>query len=295
MKILLIGGSGQLGGDLLRNNADHEIVAPPRAQLDVEKSADVQRMMLRFEPELVINCAAFHRVPLCETEPEQAFRTNCIAVRDLARLCLEKDVTLVTFSSDYVFGGEQNKPYEESSCPNPLQIYGITRLAGEHAARSVAPNHTIIVRTCGLYGVGGSRSKDGNFVDQRVADAARQSELEMSCEQIVGPTSTNDLSQAVLQLIEHPRRKPGVYHLVNEGECSWYEFTEAIFEALKHFGLLMKDVTVRPVDRKGLSGQMRRPLYSVLANTRASALGIRLPPWRDALYRYVRAKYAEIS
>lgn len=293
MKILLIGGSGQLGGDLLRNNVDHEILAPQRAQMDVERPVDVERMIRRFEPELLINCAAYHRVPSCETEPEQAFRTNCIAVRDLARLCRDRDIGLVTFSSDYVFGGERNKPYEESSCPNPLQIYGITRLAGEHAARSVAPEHAIIVRTCGLYGVGGSRSKNGNFVDQRVADAARISELEMSCEQIVAPTSTSDLSKAVLQLIEHPSREPGIYHLVNEGECSWYEFTKAIFEALEQFQVLDNAVKVRPVNRNGLSGQMRRPLYSVLANTRASAIGIRLPPWRDALYRYLQTKYAK--
>lgn len=295
MKILLIGGNGQLGSDLLRNNVDHEILAPPRAKMDVERPADVERIMHRFEPELVINCAAFHRVPLCETEPEQAFRTNCVAVRDLARLCRDRDIGLVTFSSDYVFGGEQTRPYEESACPHPVQVYGITRLAGEHAARSVAPEHAIIVRTCGLYGVGGSRSKNGNFVDQRVADAARVSEIEMSCEQIVGPTSTNDLSKAVWQLIQHPLRESGIYHLVNEGECSWYEFTRAIFEALEELKVLDKDVKVRPVNRNGLSGQMRRPLYSVLANTRAGAMGIRLPPWRDALYRYLQIKYAETS
>jgi dTDP-4-dehydrorhamnose reductase len=107
----------------------------------------------------------------------------------------------------------------------------------------------------------------------------------MGCDQIVAPTNTDDLSKAVLQFIEHPRLTAGIYHLVNEGECSWYEFTKAIYDVM---GLNME---VKPVDRGGLSGAMRRPLYSVLANTKAKELGISLPHWRDGLERYLHNKY----
>jgi dTDP-4-dehydrorhamnose reductase len=284
MKILLIGRTGQLGGDLLRNGAGHEIVAPERAELDIVRPEQIRRAIEQHRPQLVINCAAFHNVPLCEEQPEQAFRINCTAVRDLAAACRESDVRLITFSSDYVFGGDAKRrtPYGEEDLPRPLQVYGISRLAGEHAALSSAPEHAVVIRTCGLYGSSGARSKGGNFVDGRVADGRAGKTIEMAMEQTVAPTSTADLSKAVLALAAQARLAPGIYHLVNEGECSWYELTAAIVEVLR------LPAKVVPVDRGGVSGRMRRPLYSVLANDKARRLGITLAPWRDALERYLR-------
>ena len=233
----------------------------------------------------MINTAAFHNVPLCEEQPEQAFRVNCVATRDLAQACLAHDARLMTFSTDYVFSGEKRTPYRENDCPAPLQIYGITRLAGEAAAMAVAPEQTVVVRTCGLYGRSGSASKGGNFVDNRVTDGRRGTATDMSCDQTVCPTSTHDLSKAIYELIAHHAWSAGIYHLVNEGECTWFEFTKAIYEYLNI------KTEVRPADRGGRTGAMRRPLYSALANTRAHALGITLPPWRDALRCYLKAKY----
>jgi dTDP-4-dehydrorhamnose reductase len=286
MRILLIGRSGQLGGDLLRQQRGHEIAAPGRSELDITHAEQVREAIGRHRPELVINCAAFHNVPLCEQKPEQAFLVNCVAVWNLAASCREAGARLVTFSSDYVFGGDRREPWGEDDAPHPLQVYGISRLAGEHAALSAAPGHAVVVRTCGLYGESGARSKGGNFVDGRVADLRAGRAIEMASEQIVAPTSTEDLSKAVLALSAHPSLRPGIYHLVNEGQCSWYELTVAIAEIL---GIPAR---ITPVDRQGLSGAMRRPLYSVLANRKARALGIVLPPWRDALERYLRRKYA---
>lgn len=284
MRFLLIGRTGQLGGDLLRHGAAHRFDAPDRAELDVTRPDQVRAALARYRPDLVINCAAFHNVPLCESQPEDAFRVNCVAVRDLATLCREVGVRLVTFSSDYVFGGDKREPYLEGDLPGPLQIYGISRLAGEHAALSAAPE-AVVIRTCGLYGESGARAKGGNFVDGRVADARAGKTIEMAMEQTIAPTSTEDLSQAVLKLAVHPSLTGGIYHLVNEGQCTWYEFTTAIVETI---GLR---TPVVPVDRGGRTGSMRRPLYSVLSNTRAKALGVVLPPWRDALRRYLGRKY----
>ncbi len=286
MKTLLIGRTGQLGGDLVRLNRDLDLVAPGRGELDITQPAQIAAAMARHRPGLVINCAAFHNVPLCEERPEEAFRVNCVAVRDLAVACREAGARFVTFSSDYVFGGDRRTPYGEDDLPGPVQMYGITRLAGENAALAAAPEHAIVVRTCGLYGASGARSKGGNFVDGRVADARAGKTIEMAMEQTVAPTSTDDLAKAVLALVQAPGAAPGIYHLVNEGQCTWYELTRAIVDIL---GLQAK---VIPVDRGGRTGSMRRPLYSVLANNKARGLGIVLPPWRDALQRYLGRKHA---
>lgn len=287
MKVLLLGARGQLGTDLRLAGAAHEIIAPAREALDVTDAGAMRGVIAAARPDVVINCTAFHHVPLCETEPERAFRVNVVAVRDLAAACAERGVRLVTFSSDYVFGGEQATPYTEDAVPHPLQLYGITRLAGEHAALAAAPEHAVIVRTCGLYGSAGAASKGGNFVDNRVAEARAGLDLEMASEQVVSPTSTHDLAAAVWQLLEAPALAPGVYHLVNEGACSWFEFAQAIFAIMKATG------TVRPVDRGARTGAMRRPRYSALANVRARVLGVTLRPWREALADYLRATHLE--
>jgi dTDP-4-dehydrorhamnose reductase len=287
MRILLIGRTGQLGGDIIRNNTGHELIAPERETLDLQRPDQVRAALSSHAPDLVINCAAFHNVPRCEQEPELAFRVNCVAMRDLAEACRDADVRLLTFSSDYVFGGEKTEPYGEDDLPRPVQIYGITRLAGELAVCATAPRHATIVRTCGLYGRSGARSKGGNFVDGRITDARSGKRIEMSCEQVVAPTSTHDLSLAVLALVAHPQLGTGIYHLVNSGACSWYEFT---LEILRLAGASPEVVAV---DLGGRSGPMRRPLYSVLANRRAAALGVELRPWREALADYIRSKYPD--
>jgi dTDP-4-dehydrorhamnose reductase len=287
IRILLIGATGQLGGDLVRNNPGHELLAPTREELDLERPLEISAAVRHFHPSVVINCAAFHNVPKCEEEPERAFRVNCVAVRDLAAACEANRATLVTLSSDYVFGGERSVPWREDDPPSPLQIYGITRLAGENAARAASPR-AVVIRTCGLYGRSGARSKGGNFVDGRVQDALQGKRIEMASEQIVAPTSTDDLSRAVYALLANPKTEPGIYHLVNEGQCSWYEFTREIV------ALIRSDCEVVPVDRGGRTGAMRRPLYSVLDNIRARKLGVTLPHWRDALARYLRSKYPDL-
>jgi dTDP-4-dehydrorhamnose reductase len=169
-----------------------------------------------------------------------------------------------------------------------LQVYGITRLAGEHAALAEAPRQALVIRTCGLYGVSGAQSKGGNFVDKRIAEARQSRRMEMGNDQTVSPTASHELSLAVLQLLDR-EPAPGIYHLVCEGECTWFEFTREIVATAK------LECEVVPVDRGGRSGDMRRPLYSVLANTRARALGIVLPHWRDALRAYLSRRQAGLD
>lgn len=285
MKILLIGKTGQLGSDIIRNNRKHEIYAPDRNELDLNNSTAIDDTIGKFKPEVVINTAAFHNVLLCEKEYDTAFKVNCIAVRNLASLCKKAGSLLVSFSSDYVFNGSKMSAYFEDDSVQPLQVYGITRAAGEFIATSTAPDNAIVVRTCGLYGISGAVSKGGNFVDKRINDAKNNKRIEVSSEQIVSPTYTKDLSLAVLKLIEQPKLECGIYHLVNEGFCSWYDFTKAIYEIM---GL---NVELVPVNRNGMDNGMRRPFYSALANTKAKRMGIVLPRWEDALKRYLQEKY----
>ncbi len=251
----------------------------------LQQPAGAAALIRSMRPDAVINCAAFHNVPKCEEEGAQAFLVNCIAVRDLAVACAETGAWFFTFSSDYVFGGERSVPWAEDDRPFPLQVYGITRVAGEYAALSAAPGRAVVIRTCGLYGRAGARSKGGNFVDGRVADARAGKRIEMVCEQVIAPTATDDLSRAVFSLLAHPQLAPGLYHLVNEGACSWYEFTREIVR------LSGASTEVVPVDRGGVTGSFRRPLYSVLGNNKARALGITMRPWQYALADYIRAKY----
>jgi dTDP-4-dehydrorhamnose reductase len=283
MRILLIGATGQLGSDLIRNNPGHHIVAPTKTELDVTHSAMVAAAIRDSSPDWVINTAAFHNVPLCEKQPDKAFHVNCVAVRDLAVACKSHSARLMTFSTDYVFNGKHQKPYREDDRAEPLQIYGISKLAGEFAAQAAAGDCVFIVRTCGLYGRSGAASKGGNFVDNRLKDARVLTALDMASEQTICPTSTEDLSTAVFDLIAQSSLETGIYHLINEGQCTWYEFTKAIYEYMDVKTL------VRPIDRGGGANSVRRPLYSALANTRARSLGIALPPWQDALKRYLQS------
>jgi dTDP-4-dehydrorhamnose reductase len=282
--ILLIGATGQLGGSLLSGEIADRIIAPSRAELDITNPVSVFRCLETYQPRVVINTAAFHNVPLCEEQTARAMEVNCLAVYHLAGICAERNIRLITFSTDYVFDGKQRVPYSETDLPAPLQMYGISRLAGEQAALAAAPNHSYVIRTSGLYGEQGAASKGGNFVDKRLADARTQSALDMSSDQTVSPTYTTDLAAAVVSLMNHHHAEPGIYHLVNQGECTWAEFTATIYQEC---GLT---TLVRPIDRNGFSGGMRRPKYSVLGNKRAAELKIELPHWRDALKRYLGRK-----
>jgi len=285
MKIILIGKTGQLGSDLLKNNTKHNIYAPDRNELDLSNSIAISKIIKKVKPEVVINTAAFHNVWLCEKEYDKAFRINCIAVRDLALACKEIGSLFITFSSDYVFNGNKSSPYFEGDSPSPLQIYGITRAAGEFIAMSIAPENAIVIRTSGLYGISGGNSKGGNFVDKRINDVKTNKRIEISCEQIVSPTYTEDLSLAILKLIESQKLERGIYHLVNEGVCSWHDFAKAIYE------LMGLRVELIPVNRNGMDNGMRRPIYSALLNTKAKQMGIVLPHWEDAIKRYLQEKY----
>lgn len=283
-KILIIGKHGQLAQALISEAGDfgvNQIVAFDRHELDVTKSAKLIENIREINPDLILNTSVFHVMSQCEADPYKAFRVNFLAVRNIARLSKEIHAIFVTFSSDYVFSGCQGRPNTESDLSDPLQIYGLSKLAGEDAALSIYPEGSYVIRTSGLYGGFKGSPDKGNFVLNMLKEATEdKSIIEVSSEQVVSPTYVIDLAKAVWQLLSlNP--SPGIYHLVNEGYASWYNFTKEIF----YLASIKKKL--KGVNRGGYSGNSNRPTFSALANIKAKDMGVVLPKWQDGLRNYL--------
>ena len=277
MRALITGGGGQLASDLAALLPDAR--AYPRAELDVTDEASLERAFEETRPEVVFNCAAFHNVEVCETEVDRSFEVNARAVKRMAQLAAEVGAKLVHLSTNYVFDGRRPEPYAEHDLPAPRSIYAISKLAGEHCALAYAPG-ALVVRGAGLYGLHGSGSKGGNFVTRMVARARDQGELRMVADQRLQPTYTAHLAAVLVEAVE--REAAGVLHLTASGECSWFEFTQAIME------LAGIDVPIEPVATTIPPGGADRPLNGVLARPAADAAGVEpLPDWREALAEYM--------
>jgi dTDP-4-dehydrorhamnose reductase len=274
VRALVTGGGGQLASDLQELLGD-DAVSLSHAQLDVANGYALARAIEDAQPDVVINCAAFHNLDVCEAEPDQAWAVNVRAVREMA----QRAPRLVHLSTNYVFDGRRDEPYAEHDLPGPRSVYAITKLAGEHAALAYAAD-ALVVRTGGLYGEHGSASKGGNFVVRMITRARETNALRMVADQRLSPTATADLAAALVQASD--RGVGGLLHLTNAGACSWYEFTVAIMEEA---GI---EVPIEAVTTSG--GGADRPLNGVLSCARAEAAGLGpLPHWRDALRRYLAA------
>jgi dTDP-4-dehydrorhamnose reductase len=274
VRALITGGGGQLASDLVELLGD-DAVAFSRAQLDVADADALARAIDEVAPDVVINCAAFHNLDLCEADPDQAWAVNVRAVREMAA----RAPRLVHLSTNYVFDGRRPEPYGEHDVPAPRSVYAITKLAGEHAALAHGSG-ALVVRAAGLYGVHGSVSKGGNFVQRMLARGREQGALKMVADQLLQPTFTADLAAAIVDALE--RDVDGVLHLTASDACSWHEFTVAIME------LAGLDVPVEAVSTVIAPGGIDRPLNGVLARPRADALGLpALRPWRVGLEDYM--------
>jgi dTDP-4-dehydrorhamnose reductase len=280
-RILITGGAGQLASDLReRLSGSAEVDCRDRATLDITDDAAVDRAVTESSPDVVFNCAAYHKVDELEGEEDRAAAVNVRAVKRLAERCAEHQAKLVHFSTNYVFDGTASKPYTERDLPNPRSVYALTKLAGEHAARAYCPR-ALVIRSAGLYGLAGSNSKGGNFVERLLGRVERGEPVRMVSDQRLTPTFTADLAGGVVAAVEADATD--VLHLTNDGSCSWHEFTLAILERAGH------DVPVEAVATAGRPGLADRPLNGVLSNETAEGLGLApLRPWRDALDDYMR-------
>ncbi len=245
-RVVVIGANGQLGTDLVKVLDDRELIPLSHSDLDICDFVYTRTRLSQIRPTVVINTAAFTRVDDCEDEVSKAFWVNAYAVRNLAQVCADLNCVLIHISTDYVFGGEKHTPYTEDDAPNPLNVYGVSKLAGEYFVRNICPKH-FIIRTSGLYGVAGSSGKGGNFVETMIRLAQEGKPIRVVTDQVLTPTYTKDLSQKIKELSQTGAY--GVYHITNSGQCSWYEFAAKIFE------LLDIEARFRPDDECRVWGQ----------------------------------------
>lgn len=307
MKALLFGGGGQLAFDLLREAADPagragravELVPLTRADAEITDADQVARALDQHPAEAVINTAAYNLVDLAEDDPRAAFDGNAVGPRVLARACAERGIRFLHFSTDYVFGRPPSgprRPWLPSDLPQPTSVYGISKLAGEQLVSTGGGTggvRPLVVRTCGLYGVKGSRGKGGNFVETmlRLADSGKP--LRIVDDQECTPSYTRDIARATLSLVgrlpdlDDAALGNGIVHLTSGGSCTWYRFAQEIFRQAG------KQVECAPITTAEFGAKAPRPAYSVLDVSSLARLGVEPPPpWEDALARYLADRQA---
>ncbi|MGH7755126.1 MAG: dTDP-4-dehydrorhamnose reductase [Vulcanimicrobiaceae bacterium] len=284
-RVLLIGGTGQLGSELRAVLADAPVTAPARSELDVEQPARVAQALRDHRPTLVINTSAFHHVETCEAQPERAFAVNALAVDRLAAASAAAGAAFATFSSDYVFDGRKRAPYAETDATAPLNAYGASKLAGEHLTRRHGDRH-FIIRTSGLYGPVVSTVKGYTFIDRILRQAAAGEPLRVVDDVVFSPSYAVDVARAVRGLIE--REAYGTYHISNAGACSWYDFA---VEGLRAAGL------TAPIERtsaRDFASAVRRPGYSPFAHEGIARAGLApMPSWQAGLRDYLTVRRSD--
>jgi dTDP-4-dehydrorhamnose reductase len=287
MKVAIIGASGQLGREVSAAfaAAGHAVTEFGHEQVEVSSAESVCSVLEGVRPDLVVNTAAFHNVEKCEVDPAQAFAVNGMGARNVARATNELGAALVHISTDYVFDGLKGAPYAEADQPNPLNVYGNTKVSGEHFVRTGNPRH-FIVRVSAIYGEYPCRAKAGlNFVELMLKLAHERPELRVVDDEFVTPTPTVQIARQLVELSKTSNY--GLYHATAEGSCSWYEFAAAIFELT---GTRVRLERARPGE---FPAKVARPKYSVLENAALKAKSLNVfTHWREGLQDYLARREA---
>lgn len=275
MKILITGSNGMLGHDLIEALKDnHELVLTTSRTLDITDKEQVFDFISQNKPDIVINSAAYTDVDGCEENQDLAYSVNGEGVKNLAFACREADSALLHISTDYVFNGENTRPWVEDDEIGPISVYGKSKLKGEQAILEILDKF-FIVRTAWLYGVNGR-----NFPKTMLELAENHSQITVVYDEVGTPTYTPDLAKAISQLIETEHY--GIYHITNSGSCSWCEFARYIFEVAG------KDVEVIPVTAAEFARPAPRPHYSVLENRNWIEKGFEpLRSYKEAIKEYI--------
>jgi dTDP-4-dehydrorhamnose reductase len=276
MKIVLTGARGMLASDLIPclTKYRHEVIALTKEELDVTDEASVSSVLSAHRPNIVIHPAAYTKVDLAESESDQAFRINGEGTENVARACKQHEVPMLFVSTDYVFDGEKESPYQTNDPTNPLSVYGKSKLAGEQAVMRHL-NRFYIVRTSWLYGRNGR-----NFVETMLNKADQGSPLRVVADQWGCPTSTVSLSEIICDLIL--TEAWGIHHGTDEGVTTWYEFARAIVQGR---------VSVDAIETKDFPTPAKRPKYSVLdKSSLPESTRRKLVTWQKALENYLASK-----
>jgi dTDP-4-dehydrorhamnose reductase len=284
-RVAIIGSTGQLGGDLVQvmSNSGRYMVTPlTHEQLDVTDRGNVTRLLANDSFDVIVNCAAFNRVDECEDRIEEALRVNAQGAFEVARACLGSGTLCVFISSDYVFNGQKGSPYTEEDKPTPLNVYGISKLAGELLVREKA-SRWLILRISSVFGKSGSRSKGGNFIETILRQARSHGSVQVISDIWMSPTYTMDVARTLDELIQ--AEAIGIYHCSNAGRCTWFEFAS---EALRLVGL---GTRVEPITSDLILSKARRPKDSSMTSIYLEEiLGHSRRSWRESLRDYLIEK-----
>lgn len=282
MRAAIFGGEGMLGRDLAEVFGS-EAVPLTHADADIRDPGAVADVIERSDPEAVILAAAFHDVPRCETEPDNAFAVNALGALHVARACAAAGLKLVFVSTDYVFAGNLGRPCTEEDLTGPLNLYGVSKRAGELAVLQAHPQAQV-VRTCGLYGLNPCRAKKGHtIVEMILGRLAKGEPLRMVNDEFAAPTWTLDLARQIKVILE--RGGPGIYHAVNPPGGSWYDFACTVR------GLSGFSTPIEPVPAATFPSAVKKPPYAVLKNARLEREGLLImPPMPEALAGYLKRR-----
>jgi dTDP-4-dehydrorhamnose reductase len=278
VRVAVIGSSGQLGGHLVRilDDKKYDVISLQHADIECGDPESVQVVLGSIEPEVVINCAAFTDVDTCQNQPAEAFCVNALGALYVAQACARVGSLCVYISTDFVFDGEKGESYAEDDYPNPINVYGASKHAGEMLIRQACPQW-LIVRMASLFG------KTGNFVDMILRKARMGISLRVVDDVYMSPTYAYDASRALEQLIR--QRTTGIFHLANAGRCSWYELAKKTFEII---GL---SPVLESIHSHDYPYHARRPKDSSLRRrARHDGLDTCLRPWQQALEVYLDTK-----
>ncbi len=282
-RIAIIGSTGQLGSDLvevLGQDDAFEIVPLSHQECDSTNRDQLREVLLKSRPDTVMNCAAYVRVDDCEDQTEEAFRVNALGALNVARTCAELDALCIYVSTDYVFDGTKSTPYVESDPTCPVNVYGASKLAGEHLVRQAAPR-CLIVRMASLFGKTGARGKGGNFIETVIGKAKAGAPLQVVDDITMSPTYARDAAEALAMILR--KGVTGKLHVTNSGHCTWHAFAK---EILALAGLKNEVVAV-----SSSQGRASRPKNSSLRSDRFfGLLNYELRPWQDALAAYMVEK-----
>ncbi len=284
-RILVLGAGGRLGGALVRlYAARHQVIAAGRAEADLRRPEDLQALVARVQPSVVVNCAAMTNVDACETAREEAWQVNVDAAGVLARAARAEGARLVHISTDYVFSGQGRDLCTEDTPPAPLSWYGETKWRGEEAVLAASGQHAV-VRVSWVFG-----PERPSFIDQLLLRAVRGEPLAAVDDKWSSPTFTDDAGQALEALFD-PAVPGGIYHLCNHGVCTWKGWAEEALAAAESCGLVLRAREVAPLRIRDIPAFVAaRPVYTPMDCRRLTALrGSSLRPWPEAVRDYVRA------
>jgi dTDP-4-dehydrorhamnose reductase len=276
VRIFITGNNGQLGRALTEHLGDHSVDGADLPAWDMTDLRQVRASLHDIKPDVVIHPAALTNVDYCASNPREAVRVNGGGTYNIALACREIDALMVAISTNEVFDGRTTRPYQEYDLRGPINPYGYSKFVAEQVVERYASRYQI-VRTAWLFAPGGV-----NFIHKIINRAASGEPLRVVTDEVGSPTYAIDLAAAIVQLMQTDL--PGIYHLVNAGECSRYEFARAILDAAG-----LSDVPVEPITSAEFTRASTPPAYAPLHNIFAAAAGVEMRPWRDALAAYVEA------